>query len=336
MEIGTMRTILIVILVAVAGWCGYWAFGAWQTERAVKGWLQARVEDGWVVHTDAVRTRGFPFRLDTSLTGIDTADPNSGLSWQAPEFEILSLAYRPTRLVLAWPADQTIATPLDSYAVHSATLRGSMAVLPAVQLPFDHFTVATGPMTITAKSGWTMSLAKGQLAMRRTPDQPQNYDLALDLEDLTPPAGWTGVLPDPGGALGRVVVNATIGFDRDWDLRALSEQRPQPQQIALSDARISWGELNLQASGTLKIDAQGQPSGKLDLRATNWKAMLDAAAKSGAMNPDLAKLIQGGLAFLAKGSADGRSLNTSIVFADGRMALAGMIPLGPAPVLRLR
>ena len=73
------------------------------------------------------------------------------------------------------------------------------------------------------------------------------------------------------------------------------------------------------------------------VKATNWREMLRLAVASGAIAENLAPLVENGLEGLARLSgSSGDALDVPLTFARGRVMLAGLVPLGPAPRLVLR
>jgi hypothetical protein len=72
-------------------------------ESALPGWLDARAAEGWIAEYESDAHRGFPNRFDTTITGLDLADPETGVAWSAPFFQILSLSYQPNHVIAVFP-----------------------------------------------------------------------------------------------------------------------------------------------------------------------------------------------------------------------------------------
>ena len=108
------RPLAIVVATVLTGillWGGWWWLGASLRERALEDWLAGRRADGWTAEAASIRPGGFPYRVDIFVRDLALADPRAGWSWSAEGFEILSLAWRPQELILAWPGQQVIETP---------------------------------------------------------------------------------------------------------------------------------------------------------------------------------------------------------------------------------
>jgi hypothetical protein len=125
-----------------------------------------------------------------------------------------------------------------------------------------------------------------------------------------------------------------VRFDRPWSLAALEDARPQPRHLDITEAALRWGRLELRVAGALAIDAEGEPEGELLLKATNWRALLDAARAAGALSDRLAGAVEGALALASRLAGSPETLDIPLRFASGRMRL-GPVPIGPAPTLRL-
>jgi hypothetical protein len=82
------------------------------------------------------------------------------------------------------------------------------------------------------------------------------------------------------------------------------------------------------------VDDQGSPEGALQLTVTNWRGMLDVAQGSGVLDAGLRPQAETILGMLSNLGGDPDTLNMTLTFMDGTMAL-GPIHLGPAPRLIL-
>ena len=334
-----MRYLLAAILVAALGWSGYWLIGAHLTETGVTGWLETRQAEGWVAEYEDVTTRGFPNRFDTTIARPSLADPATGLAWSAEFVQFLSLSYRPHRLIAVLPDAQTISTPFQTVTLGAEDLRASLILSPDRSMTLRRTTIEGQDLSLASTLGWDMRARHMILALRQTPERPLSYDMALTFTDVTPPALLTRLLGRTGLAgngLGAAQAEGSVTFDAPWDLAALEDRRPQPRHVRLSRSRIGWGEMVLQAQGAFDVDEAGRPDGEVTVRATNWRGMLQVAGESGALNPDLARLVESGLNLLARAGGDENAIDVPLRLRNGQMTLGGVIPLGPAPVFLLR
>jgi len=335
-----MRILLAIIVLAALGWSGYWLFGKLAMERGLRGWLEARAAEGWAVHYRDLTTRGFPNRFDTTLRGLELADPGTGVAWTAPVFQILALSYRPHHVILAWPDEQRLATPRQKIDIDAAEMRGSAVFEPRPALPLDRAVVEFDTVALASDAGWQTRMGSGQLALRRvTGRSAPAYDLALDAQEVSLPSGLARLLVEQGlvrERLERLTVDAGVVFDRPWDRRAVEDRRPQPREIDLRLARAEWGGLELRLAGQLDVAPGGIPEGTITVQAQNWREILRLAEASGAVPAQLVPMLEGGLERLASLSGNPTRLQVPLRFSGGRMSLGGIVPLGRAPRLELR
>jgi hypothetical protein len=334
-----MRTLLAIVILAALGWSGFWWWQASVRDRALTSWLAERSADGWVAQAEDIRVTGFPSRVDAVVTNLDLADPEAGWSWAADEFRIMSLSYKPNHVIVAFPGKQTFATPYQSVHAVSDQLRGSVVFRPTPRLELDRTTFEIGNMRLSGDAGWQAEIGEAILATRQAADgTPFAHDVAFNAENLLLPEGLTAGLGDRvalPAEIGPVALDMTLGFDRPWDRPALEGENPALEEVVIRDLSLTWGKLDLRGRGTLAVDAQGFAEGRLELRARNWRDMLDLAVSAGALDRTLAGAVRGGLDLLARFGGDGDSLNVPLDFEDGKTRL-GPIVIGPAPQLARR
>ncbi|OIP83369.1 MAG: hypothetical protein AUK37_07530, partial [Rhodobacterales bacterium CG2_30_65_12] len=307
-----MRKLMLAVtllVLAALGWGGYWFVGSSALDRSLGDWLETRRAGGWVAEAATLETRGFPNRFDTTFEALELADPGTRVAWSAPMFQLLQLSYRPGHVIAIWPGTQRFTLPDQQIDVTSEGLRGSFEVGADLALPVLAVTIEARAARLASSRGWQTALSAGQLSMRESPEPiaPYSYDLYLDASDITPPAdtlarlGQAVRLPD---AIAHLRLAGSIVFDKRWDRTAVEDARPQPRQIRLDEAALRWGDLALQASGTLDIGADGQPSGEIALQATNWRAIIAVLEASGRIEPARVAALARGLDLLAALSGD--------------------------------
>lgn len=332
-----MGKLLAIVLIAALGWSGYWFVGAMAVERGLGGWFDARRAEGWVADYSGLNTAGFPNRFDTTITGLELADPDSGLAWSAPMFQILALSYRPNHIIAVLPRSQTLATPLERLTLDSALMNGSVRFEPGTDLVLDQATFVMEDLRL-AGTGWSMALDTGRLASRQTAARENAHDIAFEAIGFAPTDATRQRL-DPAGLLPAAVetlkIDATVAFDAPWDRHAIERSRPQITVLDLNLAQATWGSLDFRATGSLTVDAEGVPTGRITVKATDWRRMLDMAVAAGVVPEMLSPTLERGLGMLAGLSGDPETLDAQLTFQDGRLSF-GPIPLGPAPRLRLR
>ena len=90
-----------------------------------------------------------------------------------------------------------------------------------------------------------------------------------------------------------------------------------------------------QAVGDMTTDEVGTLSGELTVRAKEWQAMVEMARNSGQVDPILIDGAEQLLRLFSSLSGPGDDIDLTLTFRNGR-TYAGLLPLGPAPVIFLR
>lgn len=331
-----MRILVIAILAAALGWAAYWFIGSSAQERSVNNWLGKQQTAGWVADTSDVNVRGFPNRFDTIISDLEIADPNSGWAWSAPEMQFLMLSYKPNHIIAQWPQSQTISTPNQNITVNSTEISASVVFRANTALALDRFTASLDDVKFISNQGWDSHIQSAILATRRTDASEFSYDIAFDALGFTPASDIkaqfdkSGILP---ATFETVSISTTAHYDAQWDRLTVEGNLPTLTKLDITDGRAVWGGLEIQAKGSVDLDAEGYPTGKLTVRAKNWKDMIKLAQENGAIDARLAGKLETGLGLIAMLAGNQNTLDVPLSFAN-RTTSIGPIPIGPAPQLR--
>ena len=331
-----MKRLLIMIVVLSLGWSAYWFVGATGTKSGFESWFAARQSEGWLAETSDISVLGFPNRFDTTFSDIALADPGTGVAWEAPFFQLFALSYRPNHLIAVWPHEQVLAFPDQRITVKSDDMKASLVVSGTPSLPLERTNIAVDALALVSNQGWSLSSENIRLAMHKDPESDAGYRLALTATGLAPPAELaTGLEVSLPRTLKTVEADLSTTFSRPWDISALENARPQPTEITLHKAQITWGALDLHAAGQVTVDASGYPQGEITIRATNWRDMIVVARNTDELPGTLLDALEDGLDLISSMSGNPKTLDLPLTFSGG-MVRFGLIPLGPAPRLILR
>jgi hypothetical protein len=328
-----MRFLLILTSAFAVLYGGYWFVGSTAATRALTEALSRAEAGGLDVAYEDIRTRGFPSRFDTTLTGISLADPGRGLGWQAPFVQLFALSYSPTHVIIVWPESQTFDLPRDRVTVQSDRLRASLRTRPVPTLPLREATVEGADLAILSAEGWEVDVAAVLAALRVVPGSPLAYEAFAEATGISLP---TALLQALGGAdvapavIERIRLDGRLTLDAPLDRMVRPEAVPRLTALDLRDATLRWGDMSLTGVGALSIDAQGVPEGLITLTVTNWRKVIAVAISAGILDPAMEPIVTRAANALAQGS---ERLEAPVRFQNGFMSL-GPLPLGPAPRLQ--
>lgn len=326
-----MRALIWVAVLLTAIWSGYWFVGRGTVERAAQAFFASAPAQGLEAAHAGLAVRGFPNRFDLTLTEPRLADAGSGLAWEAPFFQILSLSYRPWHVIAAFPPQQRLSLGAQSLVLDSAKLQASVVVTPNTRLPLDRSTMVGDGLSLSSPSaGWTLHAATLRLASRKLTDAGDRHQIGLDLADLRPDAEMLAFAPGLPGLVQNLRVDAEIGLSAPLD-RMAGQSRPDLTEITLRAARLEWGELSVAAEGAVTFPA-GVAEGRVDITLRGWRLLVPVLVASGAIRAELALTVERMMETLALQSGNAEELKLPLIMAGGQMRL-GPLPLGPAPRL---
>jgi hypothetical protein len=324
-----MRTLTIVIAVVVALYSGLWFAASTAAEKGALGLIDSLRADGMQVDYATLDVRGFPSRLDTTVTDLNFT--NGVIGWQAPFLQMFALTYQPNQIIAVAPPEQVLTLAGDRLTISSSGLRASARVAASTALALDHATVETGPLRVVADSGWAAGVNHAIVAFRQAETAPVDYDFYIDATSVDLPAPLLAII-DPANARDPALRGVTLdlGISLVEPLDRFASGPALITALRLRTLNINWNDTGLTGAGDLTVDDAGIPSGRITLTVRNWPALFDMARAAGLIDPAQEDLFRNMAQTLAEG---GNNLDLPITFSDGQMAVS-FLPLGPAPRLR--
>ena len=332
MERGAMRVLVAVVLTLAVVWGGYWFIGSRALERGVEAWFANQLGTGLVAERESLAVQGFPNRFDLTINGLHIADTATGFGWTAPFVQVLTLSYKPWHVIVAFPNEQQINTPLEGLMLTSSKLQGSLVVTPNRNLPLDRTAVVGSDLGLTSTLGWSVAAKTLRLATKRVAPDGKLHEIGFEILGLSPDAALTAAVPELPELIEKLRLDAEVGLTAPLD-RNFGQTPPHVESIDVKEMSMAWGELGLFGKGRVAANEDGLAEGRIELRVTNWRAALPLAVALGLVTPEVRPTWENVLALLASRSGDPDDLDLPLSFQNGRMSL-GPLPLGPAPAMR--
>lgn len=334
-----MRWLLWLVAFLATLYGGYWFVGSSAVLKATEATLAQMKAEGTADYSK-VELHGFPSRFDVTIADPKLVSRDGLATWSAPFVQVLALSYRPNNVIAVWPNDQTLTLADETLSLKSSSLKASVTVSPSLSLPLDHSEMEGHDLILSRASATEPALLADKLifATRLAANPSGNatsgtsHQAALVVTNLTPGPELRARI-DPGNLLPDHADNAqadvTLDFDHPLD-RSATTQPPRLTGLRDIDARFGWGDIRLQATGSLVAGIDGYAEGRLDLVARNWEKAFAVVKETGLIRPDIEPTIRNVLQALAQGSGEAGTLKIPLSFTNGTIRL-GPIPLGPAP-----
>ena len=333
-----MRKFIWLLLGLALLYSAYWFIAARASESGIAAWLDTRQAEGWQSEYASLNTRGYPLTFETTLTDVAIADPLTGLAYQTSRASIKSRSFTPTQLHAELAQDIRVSTPFQHIDFTNASAQGTLFVEVGPALTMHRATFDFDRLVAKSTLGWGFSLGHANATALRQDDNRLAHDIQVTLTDLAPSAAMMARL-NPNGILSdhfeAMTIDASVTFDKDWDITALEGPRPQPTHIELRNMSAEWGALDLRMAGAFDVDTRGYPTGKVALKATNWREMVALATAAGIIPQNLENLILRGGKMLAGLSGNANTIDAELTLERGTISL-GFLPLGPAPRITIR
>lgn len=323
-----MKRLIVMIVLLAGAWSAYWFYASAQKRTALENWFTEKQEEGWDASYEDLSIMGFPNRVDATLNEVRVANQDGSINWQAPFLQLLSLVYNPSHVIVIWPQNQTLVTPYTTIALRQEDLRASVVFDGDNASSLNRFSLVGEKMEArTDRGSW--EAAEFLLAAERLTGATSDYRVGLTTKDMSVslPLPGAGALPNQIEAL---TLDTNVSFEHAWDANSFLFDRPKPTKLEIVSADVTWGAMDLQASGTLALDETGTPEGSIDFSLNNWEELIGDIANSGAMSHQQAQSMMMMISMIASSTGDPRSFDGTLTISGGMMRL-GQLPIGPAP-----
>lgn len=349
----TLAFTAAVLLGLVVAGTAYWHYAAARLGEGIAVWAEERRAEGMDATYSSLEVTGFPWLLRASVRDPVLARPErpaaaSGQTpgegdepawaWRGSELVAAFRPWRPRTLDLRFPGTHQITLPLDEdgWTVFAAAARASGTLdLNSAGAPESGVFRAEDLDLVSEDGGASLAIARGNLAVfAYPPGAPRHLGTTLDLtftgEDLDLP-------PDPEPPLGRRIstLQATLsllGVLPPGPLaEAAAEWRRDGGTVELHRLYLDWGPLEVEAGGTLALDAELQPMGALTATIRGFAETIDALVAKGlvkARDGATAKVVLGLLAKEPEGGG-APEVTVPLTVQNGRLYV------GPVVLFRL-
>jgi hypothetical protein len=319
----------LTVAVLFAAYAAYWHIVAQQLRDGLEPWAEAQRAQGMTAEWDQVQISGFPttffFRFTKARFSATRPLPASVAApvlsvWAEPwnlrhwQFAAADGARLDLDTIAAFDAERFDGTAIVDTAqallidASAATIKGGgLAQSTAIAVASAHIEI---PARAPAGHQDTALTATLQLTNMTLPvsvpsfgDKVSELSFAAQLKGALPP----GALP-----------------------AALAEWRDAGGTVELRSFRLHWGDLLVDASGTLALDRDLQPEGAFSATVTGQDAIVDLAVKTGSLRAENGGIAKAILGLLAKPGPNGeQAINVPFSVQQRRLYL------GPAAVAEL-
>ncbi len=279
-----------VLLLALAGWYGWWLLAGTLLQQSIDGLSAAERQRGGSVSFGGLELSGFPFsvRAEFSDVAVSRFDGSGWRSprliadaplWWLPAVKVRLIGTQHIRLPAGMEA--TTATALDGEG--DLTLGGASG-LTAARLALSGVTLlpagaAIDHFEISAKLPAKQPVNGGETGLTLTASA-EGVHLAAAVEPLGPRIERLAL----GVRLqGRLPAPAPV---------ALAAWSRSGGSLLIDGASLSWGALSVETTGALELDRELQPTGSLTTEVTGFVPALEALAATGWIRPKDAQTFQ--------------------------------------------
>jgi hypothetical protein len=329
-----LRLLGVVLVVGFGVYSAYWWVAAGRIKLAAGDWARAAHDKQIDVSWQTIRVAGFPFsfRLELGDAVISDRAATPPAELRAP---LLSASIWPWNFRTIWlAAPDGVGALAGPDAAPLATLNaaagdGAIAIAgdgaATVWLTLYQPKIDAG-VALSARTASAWVIVPAHAAASHT---DSGLAVAALLTDLALPAAPAGF----GKAIDELGIGLTMmgNFGSGPLRQAATAWRDSGGTIELDHFQLRWGELGVNGTGTIALDADLQPVGGFSGAIAGYDQLMNALVDAGRLKASDARVARLALAMLGKVGPDGRAeISTSLTIQNGEMFL-GPAKLGKAP-----
>ncbi len=339
------RAVLGLALLAFGGLAGYWFWAADRVETVIALWTEEQRARGYEIAYGGPELGGFPLRLAVGFSEPRVTAPQ-GWRWSGAAIAGQAAFWDPWDLHFDLPLEQSLSAAwrgqrrqlaLTATAARALVHLGRDGRLKAA-------TVEMEGVVLTEEGGGAIRAETLDYQLTRRPP-------ALEGPALEGTGDWTlllagemrgialpeGVSSPFGSRVARLAFEAAlIGLiPKGEPAAALAVWRDAGGLVEVRDLALTWGPLDVNASGTATLDPRLRPQGAFTARVRGLPEVLDALVEGNVIKPGMAFALKLTALTLASGNnSDGRAVvELPITLQDGLFYLGPVALFRLAPVL---
>jgi hypothetical protein len=325
---------IAIVLSAGGALSAYWLWSADRLAARIAAWSEQQRTRGYEVSYRGPVIGGYPFGLTARIEEPRVASPR-GWRWQGPGLSGRAVLWDPFTIELDFSGLHRVTDTRNEAAapVEAEGERASAVVHLQSSGRIDRAKAEVAGLTIR-RSGEVLTAQRAAVSLGplrpAAGDRPQELALTGEADGITLPEDGAGPL---GRSLRRLAFEGVlVGEIPPGGRREMLEQwREAGGRLEIGRLEFVWGTLALQGEGSLALDPQLRPSGKIDARMSGLSETMDRLVTARLLRSDRARLVKIALRALADGTdGEGRPVVALPIILQG-----GRLYLGPAPVLRL-
>jgi hypothetical protein len=333
-----LAVLILLLILAAAGWTGLWYVVAGRVAANVMAWEQRQRAEGWTITQGPPRRVGWPMAAGVSLPDITISGGASylpgGLAWQAGGLTLALDIRHLNRLYWGVTGRQSIRVAQGpAIPFQAARCAGQVALFPGdrprlVQGQATGLILAIPAADGTARPLFVASLDAAMTADGRADAGGQALVVAARMAGIDLPPH---LVPGLGRSLQSLSFDAALSGPvlaaPDPVLRAAAWSRAGGS-LALRAVHLADGPLTLDGQGRFQLDAVLRPEGTAALHLAGVDAMVARLAATGVLTRPEARAVRAVLDLMMR-PAGGEDLEAPMSLRDG------IVSLGAIPLLRL-
>ena len=332
-----MRKLVTALVILAALWCGWWWIASAAMDRAARAQFDVMRKQGWDIAAAETVKSGFPFAFERQLTGIRLTDPDD-ITYDIPDLRIAAKAYWPGHAMVFFPSEPMTVSQAGRPFMFAQTTDAvaSLRLRPGPALQLQNANISSAAWLINTPSGNLISAQDMSLDLTQSADINEEYRFEITASDLSPGDLIRAAMRTPAEApltFDAYDATGTIRFDAPLSRYLLTDTRPQPRALQITQAQITWGPLGLSSTADLRVDAAGTPDGEMTVKADNWRQMLDYGQRAGAISAQQVQQATLMLSIFANMSGTPDDISVTLRAQEGQLNVNG-IGVGPAPKIR--
>lgn len=282
----------ILFGVAIAIYAGYWIWMSGEIRKAAHDWIAQQEAEGYVIVHDGLSVSGFPFRFTVTARNPDMTAPEGDGGWrvQMPALSASALPYNISHWIVAFRTPAEIDLPAEDGRMRYLAEAGEARISLAGQ---QNATIRIGAeiengRLANAASGEVIIEVLDSLILSGLIEDEDLLRLRVDIAGLVLGEGRMDAasLAAFGNRADRVRLDAAItrwsALAGDANLAYWSEQGGR---MEIAGAQMEWGAARLSGDGSLGVDAQLRPEGRISITVAEPVSFVESLVRGEILTP---------------------------------------------------